>query len=98
MSNLWRVDKALEDSEGLGWVRERLRAYDWSKVDWIKRAAWTKRDIRILGCVQGASERMRIPNQLQREQACCVPNLPFYARISLVSQPRRDMAGNAQGA
>jgi hypothetical protein len=35
MSNFWRVDKALEDSEGLGWVRERLRAYDWSKVDWI---------------------------------------------------------------
>ncbi len=27
--------KSLEDSEGLGWVRERLGAYDWSKVDWI---------------------------------------------------------------
>ena len=32
---LWRVDKALEDSESLRWVRERLAAYDWSKVDWI---------------------------------------------------------------
>jgi hypothetical protein len=32
---LWRVDKALEDSEGLRWVRERLEAYDWTKVDWI---------------------------------------------------------------
>jgi hypothetical protein len=30
-----RVDKALEDSEGLSWVRERLAAYDWSKVDWV---------------------------------------------------------------
>jgi hypothetical protein len=29
------VDKALKDSEGLGWVRGRLEAYDWSKVDWI---------------------------------------------------------------
>jgi hypothetical protein len=35
MSKLWRVDKALKDSEGLRWVRERLAAYDWSKVDWI---------------------------------------------------------------
>jgi hypothetical protein len=32
---LWRVDKALEHSEGLRWVRERLATYDWSKVDWI---------------------------------------------------------------
>ena len=29
------MDKALEDSEGLGWIRERLGACDWSKVDWI---------------------------------------------------------------
>ena len=35
MSKLWRVDKTLEDSEGLRWIRERLGAYDWSKVDWI---------------------------------------------------------------
>ena len=35
MSKLWRVDKALEDSEGLRWVREWLEAYDWAKVDWI---------------------------------------------------------------
>ena len=35
MGNLWRVDKALEDSEGLRWIGERLGAYDWSKVDWI---------------------------------------------------------------
>jgi hypothetical protein len=35
MGKLWRVDEALEGSEGLGWVRERLEAYDWSKVDWI---------------------------------------------------------------
>jgi hypothetical protein len=35
MGNLWQVDKALESCEGLRWVRERLGAYDWSKVDWI---------------------------------------------------------------
>jgi hypothetical protein len=35
MSRFWWVDKALEDSEGLRWVRERLEAYDWSKVDWV---------------------------------------------------------------
>ncbi len=35
MGTLWRVDKALEDSEGLRWAREQLGAYDWSKVDWI---------------------------------------------------------------
>jgi hypothetical protein len=29
------VDIALEESEGLGWVRERLGSYDWSKADWI---------------------------------------------------------------
>jgi hypothetical protein len=35
MDKLWRVDEALEDSEGLRWIREWLGAYDWSKVDWI---------------------------------------------------------------
>ena len=35
MSRFWRVDKALEDSKGLRWIRERLGAYDWSKADWI---------------------------------------------------------------
>lgn len=35
MGRFWRVDEALEDSEGLGWVRERLGAYDWSRADWI---------------------------------------------------------------
>ncbi len=35
MGKLWRVDKALEDSEGLRWMRERIGAYDWAKVDWI---------------------------------------------------------------
>jgi hypothetical protein len=35
MSRVWRVDKALEHSEGLGWIRERLGAYNWSKVDWV---------------------------------------------------------------
>jgi hypothetical protein len=33
MSGFWRVDEALEDSEGLRWIRERLGAYDWSKAD-----------------------------------------------------------------
>ena len=35
MGKLWRVDKALEDSEGLRWVREWLAAHDWARVDWI---------------------------------------------------------------
>jgi hypothetical protein len=35
MSRFWRVDKALEDSKGLRWIRERLGAYDWSKADWV---------------------------------------------------------------
>ena len=35
MGSFWRVDKALLDSEGLRWIRERLGAYDWSKADWI---------------------------------------------------------------
>jgi hypothetical protein len=35
MGKLWRADKALENSEGLRWVRERLAAHDWAKVDWI---------------------------------------------------------------
>jgi hypothetical protein len=35
MGSFWRVDKTLEDSEGLRWIRERVGAYDWSKADWI---------------------------------------------------------------
>jgi hypothetical protein len=35
MSGFWRVDKALEGSEGLRWIRERSAAYDWSKADWV---------------------------------------------------------------
>jgi hypothetical protein len=35
MAKIWRVDKTLEYSEGLRWVRERLGVYDWSKVDWV---------------------------------------------------------------
>src|SRR5829696_4924993 len=35
MNRFWRVEKALEDSYGLRWIRERLGAYDWSRVDWV---------------------------------------------------------------
>ena len=35
MGKFWRVDGALEGSEGLGWIRERLEAYDWSMADWM---------------------------------------------------------------
>lgn len=35
MGKLWRADKALENSEGLKWVRERLADLAWAKVDWI---------------------------------------------------------------
>ena len=35
MGKFWRVDRALEGSEGLGWIRGRLEAYDWSMADWM---------------------------------------------------------------
>ena len=35
MGKLWRVDRALEDSEGLRWVRKQMETYDWSEVDWV---------------------------------------------------------------
>ena len=35
MGTFWRLDKALEGSDGLEWIRERLEAYDWSKADWL---------------------------------------------------------------
>jgi hypothetical protein len=35
MGKFWRVDKALEDSEGMRRIRERLETYDWSKADWM---------------------------------------------------------------
>jgi hypothetical protein len=35
MSRFWRVDRVLEESKGLRWIRERLGVYDWSKADWI---------------------------------------------------------------
>lgn len=37
MSRFWWVDKALEDSEGLRWIRERLGAYDWSTAVFTRR-------------------------------------------------------------
>ena len=35
MGKFWRVDTALEDSEGLWWIREQLGDFEWSKADWI---------------------------------------------------------------
>jgi hypothetical protein len=35
MGSFWRMERAIEESEGLAWIRERLAAYDWSKVDWV---------------------------------------------------------------
>jgi hypothetical protein len=35
VSRFWRVDRVLEDSEGLRWIREGLESYDWSKADWV---------------------------------------------------------------
>jgi hypothetical protein len=67
MGKLWRVDIALEDSEGLRWIRERLGAYDWSKVDWITLAPRTERETRVPGRVQVAFEgAWPLPDQLQR--------------------------------
>jgi hypothetical protein len=45
-------------------------------------AAWAKREIRLSGRVQDASERMRVPHQLQRERARRVPDLPTLARLA----------------
>lgn len=50
MGELWRVDEALQGSEGLGWVRERLSAYDWSEADWVtvrrgRSEAWAFRGV-----------------------------------------------------
>jgi hypothetical protein len=44
------VDKALEVSEGLGWVRERLGSYEWSKADWI--TVWRGRSERYAVLVE----------------------------------------------
>jgi hypothetical protein len=35
MGSFWRMERAIEESEGLRWIRERLAAYDWSKADWV---------------------------------------------------------------
>ena len=35
MGSFWRMERAIEESEGLRWIRERLGAYDWSKADWV---------------------------------------------------------------
>ena len=96
MSRFWRVDKALEDSEGLRWIRERLGAYDWSKADWVSVRRGRSEKYAFRGVCKTPSERRRVPDQLQREQARHVPDIPIHARITLVSQPRRDVARSAR--
>jgi hypothetical protein len=59
MGNLWRVDKALEDSEGLRWVRERLGAYDWSKLDWITVRRGRSERYAFRGICKGPSKERR---------------------------------------
>src|SRR5215204_5907126 len=57
-----------------------------------QRAAWTKREVRVPRRMQDTAQRKRVSNQLQRERARDVPGLPTYARVSLIPQPRRDVA------
>jgi len=52
MGRFWRVDEALEDSDGLGWVRERLGAYDWSKVDWLSVRRGRSETCAFRGCAR----------------------------------------------
>jgi hypothetical protein len=59
MGNLWRVDEALEDSEGLRWVSEHLGAYDWSKVDWITVRRGRSERYAFRGVCKGPSKEHR---------------------------------------
>ena len=59
MGNLWRVDEALEDSEGLRWVSEHLGAYDWSKVDWITVRRGRSESYAFRGVCKGPSKEHR---------------------------------------
>jgi hypothetical protein len=96
MGGFWRVDKVLEDSEGLRWILERLGTYDWYKADWVSVRRGAQREVRLSGRMQDATQRKRVPDQLQREQARRLPYLPIHAPLSLVSQPQRDMAQSAR--
>jgi hypothetical protein len=59
MSDLWRVDEALEDSEGLRWVSEHLGAYDWSKVDWVTVRRGRSERYAFQGVCKGPSKEHR---------------------------------------
>ena len=95
MSKLWRLDKTLEDSEGLRWVRERLGDYDWSKVDSItvRRGRSERYAFRGVCKSPWKGRGYRINCNVSRHTPYSVA---YYMRVSpLVPQPRRDVAGGA---
>ena len=78
MSGFWRVDEALEGSEGLRWIRERLGAYDWSKADWIsvRRGRSKKYAFRGVCKMPRNGDGYRINCNVSRRAA-----YPFYQRM-----------------
>jgi hypothetical protein len=81
MGKLWRVDKALENSEGLGWVRERLGAYDWAKVDWITVRRGRSERYAFRGACRSPSKGRgyRIPCNVSRHAPYPIA---YYMRVS----------------
>jgi hypothetical protein len=82
MGKLWRVDKALEDSEGLRWIRERLGAYDWSKVDWITLCRGRSERHAFRGVCRSPSKghgRYRINCNVSRHTPY---SIAYYMRVS----------------
>jgi hypothetical protein len=78
MSGSWRVDEALENSEGLRWIRERLGAYDWSRLDWIsvRRGRSEKYAFRGVCKMPRSGSGYRINCNVSRHTA-----YPIYQRV-----------------
>jgi hypothetical protein len=93
VSELWRVDEALEGSEGLWWVRERLGAYyDWAKVDWITMRRGRSERYAFRGVCKSpwGGRGYRINCNVSRHTPYPIT---YYMRVSpLVPQPRRNVA------
>ena len=87
MGNLWRVDEALEDSEGLRWVSEHLGAYDWSKVDWITVRRGRSESYAFRGVCKGPSKEHRYRINCSVSKHTSYPITQFIRLSSLYRNP-----------
>ena len=99
MGKLWRVDKALENSEGLRWVRGRLEgAYDWSKLDWVTVRRGRSEAYAFRGVCKSPRKGRGYRINCNVSKHAPYPIAQFMRLPPLVPRPRRDVAGSPRRA